>query len=379
MEILDQLREPFPASDIEWRVMRSGKKNGKIWAKVYAYVQARAIQNRLDEVFGVYGWQVEYKPVEMIGIKKDTLHGFLCTISILDGDKWVKKTDGSEITEFEPFKGGISGSFKRTASAGLCIGRYLYDQPTLWADINDNGRYFDNLKIKDKKDEPFHWDPPSLPSNALPSNHQEQKGLNPGMVKNIETLSEKLWGKDWVKQLDKILNTKYKGKVTFGTYPKKLTDEQGLMICTGLKEAIAKKDGVNPADVQNSLKNTQDLERMDDQGMSDLFLETLRDELNLTKKGAAIHAGKMALQTHSKEYDKLNKDEIRTLLLEVMKKDKSFDRTATIEEIVELIPKMGGEIFEEFKRDQIGDNQFNKLPDDNLIKFLEDMKVRIKK
>ena len=52
------LQAPFPASDIEWRAQQAGvSANGKPWARVLAYVTNRAIQSRLDEVFGVDGWQ----------------------------------------------------------------------------------------------------------------------------------------------------------------------------------------------------------------------------------------------------------------------------------------------------------------------------------
>ena len=43
-----KLKEPFPSSDIEWRLQSCGETNGKIWAKCLAYVTNRAIQNRLE-------------------------------------------------------------------------------------------------------------------------------------------------------------------------------------------------------------------------------------------------------------------------------------------------------------------------------------------
>ena len=61
MDIRKPLNEPFKNEDIEWRIQSSGEKNGKPWAKVLAYVQARAIQERLDSVFGVLGWQLRYE------------------------------------------------------------------------------------------------------------------------------------------------------------------------------------------------------------------------------------------------------------------------------------------------------------------------------
>ena len=82
------------------------------------YVTARAIQQRLDAVFGIENWTTEYQTVEQ---------GVICTITAITSDgKTVRKSDGSGFTQVEPIKGAISGALKRSASA-LGIGRYLYD------------------------------------------------------------------------------------------------------------------------------------------------------------------------------------------------------------------------------------------------------------
>ena len=57
---LSKLAEPFPAEDIEWRIQSSGMSGGKPWARVLAYVTARAIMARLDEVCGPEGWRPRY-------------------------------------------------------------------------------------------------------------------------------------------------------------------------------------------------------------------------------------------------------------------------------------------------------------------------------
>src|ERR1700722_6080658 len=59
---LEALKKPFPEDEIEWRIGSAGKKgNGQIWATCLAYVQARAIMNRLDEVCGAENWRVSYR------------------------------------------------------------------------------------------------------------------------------------------------------------------------------------------------------------------------------------------------------------------------------------------------------------------------------
>jgi len=157
--IMERLREPFSANDIEWRVQRSGLKDGKPWAMVLAYVQARAIQSRLDETCGLFGWKNVYE--------KGPDGGVLCGISIADGEgNWITKYDGAENTNIEAVKGGISGAFKR-AGAVWGIGRYLYHLEATFATFATNGRY--SAKVENKY---FKWNPPTLPAWALPEDEK---------------------------------------------------------------------------------------------------------------------------------------------------------------------------------------------------------------
>jgi hypothetical protein len=125
------LAAPFPANEVEWRVQR---KNGAKGLAV-AYVTNRAIQNRLDEVFGPNGWQNTFRPSPSGGV--------LCGISIRvvqpNGQaEWITKWDGAPLTKVEPEKGGLSDSMKR-AGVQLGIGRYLYRLPSQWVDLDDRG------------------------------------------------------------------------------------------------------------------------------------------------------------------------------------------------------------------------------------------------
>jgi len=158
-ELFDALKAPFKPEDVEWRVGRKTKDKSK--GEVLAYISARAVQERLDEVVGADKWSVEYTPVDF-GDKKRTnykgevevtsVKGFLATLTInLPEGYTVQKTDGANCTDFEPFKGGISGAFRRVGSA-FGIGRYLYSLPAIWVELDQWGNF--------KK--------PNLPSWALP-------------------------------------------------------------------------------------------------------------------------------------------------------------------------------------------------------------------
>ncbi|WP_300344839.1 Rad52/Rad22 family DNA repair protein [Fusobacterium sp.] len=129
--ILNKLREPFPEEDLEFRV--GATNTDKTMGLALAYVQARAIQNRLDEVLGVENWKVAYKEIQ---------GGFLCTLSIRMNNEWISKEDGASITDYESIKGGISSAFKRVASSGFGIGRYLYNARNSWFPIKSQGKGF---------------------------------------------------------------------------------------------------------------------------------------------------------------------------------------------------------------------------------------------
>ena len=128
-DLLKKLREPFRKEELEFRV--GATNNDKSMGLALAYVQARAIQNRLDELFGVDGWTASYKEISA---------GFICSLSIKINDRWVTKEDGAGMTEYESVKGGISNAFKRVASSGFGIGRYLYNAKKNWYPIRQQGR-----------------------------------------------------------------------------------------------------------------------------------------------------------------------------------------------------------------------------------------------
>jgi hypothetical protein len=156
---LMKLRDTFPEKDLEWRVLRAGVTSGRPWAQLAAYVDARAVQDRLDEVCGPGLWGVIYQRISD--------KGFLAGLSIKVGDEWVTKWDGSEDTDMEPFKGGISKALVRVASV-WGIGRYLYELPRQWAkfvDANTEGAREVKVKVGGSE-QTFYWTPPSLSSSS---------------------------------------------------------------------------------------------------------------------------------------------------------------------------------------------------------------------
>lgn len=128
------LEYPFTFQEIEWRVLRVAKSNPKK-AQVAAYVDSRAIQNRLDAVVGRENWQNTFESV--VGNNNGTT-AHICRISIYypERGEWITKSDGAGCTDVEPIKGGLSNAFKRAASM-WGMGRYLYGLKNIWANIDE--------------------------------------------------------------------------------------------------------------------------------------------------------------------------------------------------------------------------------------------------
>lgn len=132
--MLDKLSAPFPKEAISWRaqsVTQDGKK-----AMALAYIDARDVMNRLDDVCGLGGWQCKYshagqkticdigiKVTQLITVKED---GVLETTV-----KWIWRADGAGDSDVEAEKGAMSDAFKR-AAVRFGIGRYLYDLDAPW-------------------------------------------------------------------------------------------------------------------------------------------------------------------------------------------------------------------------------------------------------
>lgn len=164
-----QLTDLFDPADIEWRLGSIGRSSQGVWAKALAFVQSRAIQTRLDAVYGASGWRVKYRfektSIDAQGQVTFT-GGVICTLSVRTPTGWVSKEDGAEQTDFEAFKGGISSAFKRAGSA-WGIGRYLYDFEATFVKTSTEKVKGWNY-TRDKTHGEFWWETPQVPDWANP-------------------------------------------------------------------------------------------------------------------------------------------------------------------------------------------------------------------
>lgn len=142
MNVQTQLCAPFDPNKVSWRVGSTNKKKWEADRNIQkkgmplAYIDARDVMNRLDEVCGVGGWSDRYE---------DFKGRLICVLSIKIGDEWVSKSDGADDTDVEGAKGGISDAFKR-AAVKWGVGRYLYDVHAGWVELDD----FWNIKPETK-------------------------------------------------------------------------------------------------------------------------------------------------------------------------------------------------------------------------------------
>lgn len=203
---LKQLAEPFAIADLEWRIQKAGNKNDKYWALIVPYINNRAIQDRLDLVCGMAGWKNEFSSTPnqkgtLCGISI-RMEGSIARICIKCGAKtgsgggeyakcpvdgslsqpdtrldsipgdWLTKWDGSDDTNIEATKGGLSGAMKR-AAVQWGIGRYLYSLDphvvTLLTQDPKNDSYIMTLaKVDGQKNQRVYFQRPKLPEWALP-------------------------------------------------------------------------------------------------------------------------------------------------------------------------------------------------------------------
>lgn len=104
------LREPFPDDEIKQRPGRGGLS--------FSYVDARAVQQRLDDVVTPEGWDFTWSLEP-----GDVVHGKLIIGANIREDAGYPNSDSDE----EPVKSAVSDALKRCA-VQFGIGRHLYER-----------------------------------------------------------------------------------------------------------------------------------------------------------------------------------------------------------------------------------------------------------
>lgn len=147
------LAAPFDPKDVKFKPQMV--KNNRCLAM--AYIDARAIQDRLDEVVGSEGWQDAYKLLPDGSV--------VCRLRVKLGEWWITKTDVGSPSEQpdggDRLKAAFSDALKR-AAVKFGIGRYLYRLSAQWVD-------YDPVKKQITQ-------PPQLPDWARPAGRAKKAG-----------------------------------------------------------------------------------------------------------------------------------------------------------------------------------------------------------
>jgi hypothetical protein len=152
-KIRELLIEPFDPGEIKWRVTatsthqtnRGPQKRGQL----VAYADQRAYTDRLNEVFGEWGWTRSYDvqvaqnferrapgdqkrtavAAKVVVVSKVTIHGLGSHTGV--GEEWADDQNAATRAEAQAFK---------RACACFGLGRYLYDLDTVWVDLDQYNR-----------------------------------------------------------------------------------------------------------------------------------------------------------------------------------------------------------------------------------------------
>lgn len=150
------LAEPFEPREVKFKPQMV--KNNRCLAM--AYIDARLIQDRLDEVLGVEHWEDVYEILPDGSV--------MCKLRCKIGDTWITKTDVGSPSEQpdlgDRLKAAFSDALKR-AAVKFGIGRYLYRLSAAWVD-------YDPIKKQIVQ-------PPQLPAWAIPKAKMQQAKAAP--------------------------------------------------------------------------------------------------------------------------------------------------------------------------------------------------------
>lgn len=158
------LRAPFDPDDVDFRVQ--GKANAEGKAQVVTYIDARCVQDRLDEV--VCGaWSFTWEPVTLAGSELHVVKGRLT----IHG---VTREDVGTASNFEASKGAVSDALKR-AAVSFGIGRYLYAIPSEWVPVKGD-RILPSTRAQLRAKLPR---PDGTPAVAQPASQPRQQPAHP--------------------------------------------------------------------------------------------------------------------------------------------------------------------------------------------------------
>lgn len=177
-ENADDLKEPFEPQFVHWRVQSNFVNKGQKAAFVVPYLDARRVEERLDDVLGPEQWQATYEEMEIGGavIVK-------CSLKMFDSEKQniVLRQDygEEEIVDYNnnALLTAKAQAFKRACSA-FGLGRYLYlDAEEEYVELKESHKGLENAvdaRLEFDDDDwttTYYFERPTLPDRALPQGY----------------------------------------------------------------------------------------------------------------------------------------------------------------------------------------------------------------
>lgn len=170
-----RLAEPFPQEEVEFR---PGAVAGAR-ALPLAYLTARAVMNRLDDVLGVAGWQDKYVELSDGCVR--------CCLRCRLGGEWVLKQDvggpSDQPDKGDKHKSAYSDALKR-AAVKFGIGRYLYYLDMPWCDYDPQKKRF----VREPQLPPQALPKASAPPKPPATPKQQAAMMSPQHVRAIQAL-----------------------------------------------------------------------------------------------------------------------------------------------------------------------------------------------
>jgi hypothetical protein len=178
---LAALTEPFPPQLIEWRVTNTTRDRRGNRGQVVAYADQRAYTDRLNAILSPLGWTREYAvqtvqnfEMPLKGDAKSTAITakvlLTCKVTVYGlgthagtGEEWA--TDENALTRAE------AQAFKRACSC-FGLGRYFYDLPRTWVDLDDHNRPLQQPRLPE-------WAIPKRSNNGRQHNQPRNRKTTP--------------------------------------------------------------------------------------------------------------------------------------------------------------------------------------------------------
>jgi hypothetical protein len=152
-QIKARLLEPFDPTEIKWRVTATAttqtKRGPQKRGQLVAYADQRAYTDRLNDVFGEWGWTRTYNvqvaqnferrsgsdrnqtavSAKVVVVSTVMVHGLGAHTGV--GEEWADDENAATRAEAQAFK---------RACACFGLGRYLYDLDKVWVDLDQYNR-----------------------------------------------------------------------------------------------------------------------------------------------------------------------------------------------------------------------------------------------